>query len=67
MYLGLKNYAVIMTIEKSCIKFNKKINSLQRYDSARNYIILHRVVQCFSQHNPNLSRRRHIKKLRQRK
>jgi hypothetical protein len=52
MKLGLQNYAVIVPIENSYIKFNNnKINSLQVYDIAQNYKILHKVVQRLSQHN----------------
>jgi hypothetical protein len=35
MKLELQNYAVIISIENSCAKFNNnKINSLQIYDSS---------------------------------
>jgi hypothetical protein len=35
MKLGLHNYSVTMQTKKSCIKFNnKKLNSLQKYDTA---------------------------------
>jgi hypothetical protein len=37
-----------------------KLNSLQRYDIAQNYRILHRVVQRLSQHNLKISHHRHI-------
>jgi hypothetical protein len=37
------------------IHFRWKLNSLQRYDNAQNYRILHRVVQRISQHNLNSS------------
>jgi hypothetical protein len=38
MKFGLQNYAVIMPIEKSCIKFNNnKLSSLQGYDITQNY------------------------------
>jgi hypothetical protein len=48
----LQNYAVIIPVDNSYIKFkNKKINSLQIYDTAQNYTILHKVVQSLSQHN----------------
>jgi hypothetical protein len=44
---GLQNYAVV--IPKQFIKFNnKKINSLQIYDAAQNYRLLHKVVQRLS-------------------
>jgi hypothetical protein len=33
---------------------NNKLNSLQKYASAQNYRILHRVVQRLSQHNLNI-------------
>jgi hypothetical protein len=38
----------------------RKLNSLQRYDIAQNYRILHRVVQRLSQHNLKISHHRHI-------
>jgi hypothetical protein len=44
MKLRLKNYAVIMPIEKGYITFNNELNSLQRYDIALNYKTLHKVV-----------------------
>jgi hypothetical protein len=37
--MALKNYAVIMPTEKSSIEINSKLNSLQRNDIAKNYII----------------------------
>jgi hypothetical protein len=44
--LGLQNYASIIPIENSYIKFyNNKVNNLQRYDISQNHIILHKVVQ----------------------
>jgi hypothetical protein len=43
MKLGLRYYAVVMSIEKSCIRFNNnRINSLERYDTAQNYKVLHK-------------------------
>jgi hypothetical protein len=53
MKLVLQNYAIIISIENSCIKFNNEINSLQRYDTAQNYRILHKMAQHLYQHNPN--------------
>jgi hypothetical protein len=46
MKLGLQNYDIIMLIENSYIELNNnnKINNLQRYDIAQNYIITHKVV-----------------------
>jgi glycine cleavage system protein P-like pyridoxal-binding family len=45
MKLGLQNYAVIIPIETSCVKFNNnKINSLHRYDIAQIHKIRHKVV-----------------------
>jgi hypothetical protein len=38
----------------------RKLNSLQRYDIAQNYRILHRVVQRLSQHNLKISHHRHV-------
>jgi hypothetical protein len=52
MKLGLQNYVIIIPTDNSYIKFNNnKINSLQTYDIAQNYRVLHEVVQCWSQHN----------------
>jgi hypothetical protein len=49
MKFGLENYAIIMPIQKSCIKFNNNmLDSLQRYEIAQNYRTLHRVVQHLS-------------------
>jgi hypothetical protein len=42
------------------IHLRRKLNSLQRYGIAQNYRILHRVVQCLSQHNLKISHYRHI-------
>jgi hypothetical protein len=61
MKLGLQNYAAIILIENSCIKFNNnKLNSLQTYDIAQKYRTLKGVVQCLSKYNPNISHHRHI-------
>jgi hypothetical protein len=46
---------------------NNKMNSLQIYDSAHNYRILHKAVQRLSEHNLVISKYRCIQKLRQRK
>jgi hypothetical protein len=52
MKRGLQSYAVIVPSENSYIRFNNnKINSLQTYDIAQTYRILHEVVQGF----PNLT------------
>jgi hypothetical protein len=52
---------------KSYIKFNnKKINSLQIYDTAQSYRILHKKVRLY-QHNLKISKYCHIQKLHQRK
>jgi tRNA C32,U32 (ribose-2'-O)-methylase TrmJ len=67
MKLELQNYAVFIPTDNSYIKFNNsKISSLQTYDTAQNYRILHKAVQRFSQHNLKMSNHRHIQKLRQR-
>jgi hypothetical protein len=42
------------------IHLRRKLNSLQRYDIAQHYRILHRVVQRLSQHNLKISHPRHI-------
>jgi hypothetical protein len=61
MILRLLNDAVIMPSEKNCIKFNNsKLNSLQSYDTAQNYRILHRVDLCLSQHSFKISDDCHI-------
>jgi hypothetical protein len=41
-------------LQKSYTKFNNKLNSLQMYDIAQNYRIIH-VVQRLSQHNLKIS------------
>jgi hypothetical protein len=65
MKLGLQNYAIIIPIEKSCIKFdNNKFNGLESYDIVHNYRILDTVVLCLSQHNLIILQHRHIQKLR---
>jgi hypothetical protein len=64
MKLGLQNYAVIIPVDNSYIKFNNNnINSLQTYYIAQNYRILHKVVQCWCQHKLKMSNHRHIQKL----
>jgi hypothetical protein len=46
MKLGLQIYAIIIPTQNSCIRFNtNKINSLQKYNNAQNYRILHKEVQ----------------------
>jgi hypothetical protein len=64
MELGLKNFAVILPIEKSRIRFNK--NKLNRF-IAENCTIPHGVVQRLFQQNVKISHHRHIQKLCQRK
>jgi hypothetical protein len=45
MKQGLQNYAIIIPNDNSYIRFNNnKINSLQTYDIAQNYRILHKAV-----------------------
>jgi hypothetical protein len=67
MKLGLQNYAAIITIDDSYIKFNNnKLNGLQMCSIAKYYRILHRVVQLVSQHNLKISKHRHIQNLHQR-
>jgi hypothetical protein len=65
--IKVQNYSMTTQIEKSCIKFNKKINSSQRYGVASYYTILYKVVQRLSQHNLNNSNHPHVENLRQRK
>jgi hypothetical protein len=59
MKLGLRNYAVIMSIENSY--------SLERYHIAENYNILHKMIRRLSQNNLNISKHCNIQKLRCRK
>jgi hypothetical protein len=47
-------------VGKRVVKFNNKFNSLQRYESAQNYISIHRVVQGLSKYNVKFLHRRHI-------
>jgi hypothetical protein len=62
MKLGLRNYTVIMSNEKSCIKFNNnRLNSLQSYDIAQNYTVLHRMIQRLFQHKLKILHHRHTK------
>jgi hypothetical protein len=52
----------------SYIRFNnKKTNGLQVYDTAQNNRIPPKAVQRLSEHNLEISKYRHIQKLRQRK
>jgi hypothetical protein len=45
MKLGLQNYAVIIPIKLNYNTFNnKKVNSLEMYDTAQYYRILHKVI-----------------------
>jgi hypothetical protein len=66
--IGLHNYAVITPVENTYItyiKFNNKVNTLQVYDSAQNYRILHKAVQHLSQHNLKVLKYCRTQKLRQ--
>jgi hypothetical protein len=54
---GSRNFIIIFLYS---IHLRRKLNSLQRYDIAQNYRILHRVVQRLSQHNHKISHFRHI-------
>jgi hypothetical protein len=68
--MGVLNTVVCMDKVNSCISGSrnfiifmakvKQLNSLQRYDTAQNYRILHSVVQRLSQHNLKISHHRHI-------
>jgi hypothetical protein len=44
---GSRNFIIFLYF----IHLRRKLNSLQRYDIAQNYRILHRVIQRLSQHN----------------
>jgi hypothetical protein len=48
------------TVGFRVVKFNNKFNSLQRYESAQNYISIHRAVQRLSKYNVKFLHRRHI-------
>jgi hypothetical protein len=67
--LGFKNYAIIMPIDIYCrpIKFDNKLNSMQRYDIPQYYRTLHREVQRLYKHNLKISHHGYIEKIRQRK
>jgi hypothetical protein len=54
---GSRNFIIIFLY---FIHLWRKLNSLQRYDIAQNYTILHRVVQRLSQRNLKISHHRHI-------
>jgi hypothetical protein len=73
--MGDLNTVVCMNKVNSCISEScnfiiflyfihlwQKLNSLQRYDIAQNYSILHWVVQHLSQHNLKISHHPHIQK-----
>jgi hypothetical protein len=53
---GSRNFIIFLYF----IHLRRKLNSLQRYNIAQNYRILHRVVQRLSQHNLKISHHRHI-------
>jgi hypothetical protein len=53
---GSRNFIIFLYF----INLRRKLISLQRYDIAQNYIILHRVVQRLSQHNLKISHHHHI-------
>jgi hypothetical protein len=72
-YFTILNFNCVGTTSNSCISgsrnfviflyfihLQQKLNSLQRYDIAQNFRILHRVVQCLSQHNLKISHHRHM-------
>jgi hypothetical protein len=67
MKLGFRNYTGIIPTENKIYHINNKVNSLQTFDIAQNYRILHKVGQCLSQHNLSISNHYHIQKPRQRK
>jgi hypothetical protein len=54
--LGSRNFIIYLYL----IHLRRKLNSLQTYDIAQNYRILHTVVQRLSQHNLNISHHRHV-------
>jgi hypothetical protein len=53
---GSRNFIIFLYF----INLRRKLNSLQRYDIAQNYRILHRVVQRLFQDNLKISHHRHI-------
>jgi hypothetical protein len=53
---GSRNFIIFLYF----IHLRRKLNSLQTYDIAQNYRILHRVVQRLSQHYLKISHHRHI-------
>jgi hypothetical protein len=72
-YYTILNFNCVGTTANSCISgsfsviiclyfihLRRKLNSLQRYDTAQNYRILHRVVQRLSEHNLRISHHCHI-------
>jgi hypothetical protein len=67
MKFEFQNYVATIPIKNSYIEFNNNVNSLQIYNIAQNYGILHKVVQRLSQHNLKISNHCHIQKVRQRK
>jgi hypothetical protein len=56
-FSGSGNFIIIFLY---FINLWRKLSSLQRYDIAQNYRILHRVVQRLSQHNLKISHHHHI-------
>jgi hypothetical protein len=73
IFFAILNFNCVGTTANSCISgsrnfiifldfihLRRKLNSLQRYDIAQYYRILHRVVQRLSQHNLKISHHRHI-------
>jgi hypothetical protein len=53
---GSRNFIIFLYF----IHLRRNLNSLQRYDIAQNYRILHRVVQRLLQHNLKISHLHHI-------
>jgi hypothetical protein len=53
---GSRNFIIFLYL----IHLRRKLNSLQRYDIAQNYRLLHRMVQRLSQHNLKISHHRNV-------
>jgi hypothetical protein len=64
---GFKIISLSCQLKKIYTKFNNKLHSLQRYDTAQNYRILHRVVQHLCQHYLKILHNCHIQMLQQMK
>jgi hypothetical protein len=60
MKLWALEVLLLCHLQKNCIRFNSKLNSLQKYGIEQNYRIMHIVVEHLCQHNLKILHHHHV-------